>query len=102
MGVSQRGFQRERAVRDWYLENDWLAFRSPASLGVADVIAMKDGERSHLVEVKSTVAGPYHSFGPAARVRLRLAADLAGAVPLLAWWPPRGKLRFIEASEWPS
>jgi hypothetical protein len=28
-------------------------------------------------------------------------AAMAGAKAVLAWWPPRGKLRFIESTEWP-
>ena len=96
-----RGHQRERAVRDWHTERDWIAFRAPASLGVADVVALKAGHRARLIEVKSTAAGPYHSFGPSERERLRFAAQMAGADPILAWWPPRGTLRFIPASEWP-
>src|SRR5450755_3180043 len=101
MTGSERGIKRERAVRDWHSERDWLAFRAPASLGCADVIALRDGCRPRLVEVKSTAAGPHHSFGPSARARLRFAAKLAGADALLAWWPSRGKLRFIPESEWP-
>ncbi len=106
-----RGIQRERAVRAWYADRDWLAFRAPASLGVADVIAMRalhpgSGPvwRSdvHLVEVKSTAAGPYHGFGPADRKRLSDAARMAGAHAFLAWWPPHGKLRFIPEAEWPA
>jgi len=96
-----RGAQRERAVRDWYSSRDWLAFRAPASLGCADVIALREGSRPKLIEVKSTKAGPYHGFGPADRARLRAAADIAGADALLAWWPSRGTLRFIPESEWP-
>lgn len=96
-----RGHQRERAVRDWFADRDWVAFRAPASLGVADVVALRDGDRPRLVEVKSTAGGPYERFGPADRAKLRQAAEMAGAVPLLAWWPPRGKLRFIPAEEWP-
>lgn len=96
-----RGIQRERAVRAWYSDRDWLAFRAPASLGCADVIALKAGHLPHLVEVKSTACGPYEHFGPADRAELLMAAEMAGAVPLLAWWPPRGKLTWIEASAWP-
>jgi Holliday junction resolvase len=96
-----RGHDRERAVRAWYSDRDWLAFRAPASLGVADVIALRDGYRPQLVEVKSTAGGPYEHFGPADRADLRAAAKLAGADCLLAWWPPRGKLRFIPSVEWP-
>lgn len=99
--MSERGIQRERAVRDWYRDRDWLAFRAPASLGVADVIALKDGERPHLIEVKSTAGGPYEHFHPAERAKLSLAGRLAGAQVRLAWWPKRGKLQFIDEDAWP-
>jgi Holliday junction resolvase len=95
------GTQRERAVRDHYRDHDWLAFRAPASLGVADVVAMKAGHRPRLVEVKSTAQGPYESFGPRDRHKLRMAARMAGADAVLAWWPKNGKLRLIHANEWP-
>jgi hypothetical protein len=58
---SARGIQRERAVRDLLMGEDWLAFRAPASLGCADVVALRDGNRPRLVEVKSyrtIVIGP--------------------------------------------
>jgi Holliday junction resolvase len=99
--VSARGIQRERAVRDWLRDRDWIAFRAPASLGVADVVALRAGSRPRLIEVKSTAQGPYERFGPADRERLRVAAELAGADALLAWWPPRGELRWLPAREWP-
>jgi Holliday junction resolvase len=99
--VSQRGHQRERAVKDWHVDRDWLAFRAPASLGVADVVALRDGSRPRLIEVKSTAQGPYEHFGPSDRERLSQAAKLAGANAFLAWWPPRGKLRMIPEAEWP-
>ena len=98
----KRGTQRERAVRDHLTSRDWVAFRAPASLGVADVVALRDGSRPRLVEVKSTSQGPYEHFGPAARARLSFAARMAGADAFLAWWPLRGQLRWISESEWPS
>ena len=96
------GTQRERAVRDYYRDRDWLAFRAPASLGVADVIALKAGHRPQLVEVKSTAQGPYESFGPSARARLSFAAEMAGADAVVAWWPKGGKMRLINEWEWPN
>jgi len=96
------GTQRESAVRDLLRERGWLAFRAPASLGVADVVALKAGERPRLCEVKSTAQGPYEHFGPADRNRLRVAAELAGADALLAWWPSRGVLKWIPEAEWPA
>ena len=96
-----RGHQRERDVCHWLRDRDWFAMRAPASLGVADVVALREGDRPRLIEVKSTAGGPYERFGPADRADLLAAAAMAGAEAWLAWWPPRGKLRWIEASEWP-
>lgn len=83
-------------------EQGWVAFRAPASLGCADIVALKAGHLPMLAEVKSTAAGPYHSFGPAARLRLATAARRAGAMAVLLWWPPRRKLVWIEEGQWPT
>lgn len=101
MRGKRAGTQRELAVRNHLRDRDWLAFRAPASLGVADVVALRDGSRPRLIEVKSTAQGPYESFGPAARQKLLLAAELAGADAYLAWWPKHGELRWLHSSEWP-
>lgn len=95
------GTQRERAVRDWLSDRDWIAFRAPASLGCADVVALRAGCRPRLIEVKSTAGGPYERFGPQERARLSLAAQMAGADAYLVWWPPRGQMRWIAEGEWP-
>ena len=100
-GQMSRGTQRERAVRDWLADRDWLVTRAAGSFGCADLVALRSGDRPWLVEVKSTAGGPYERFGPADRKRLSLAARMAGADALLAWWPPRGKLRWIAEAEWP-
>jgi len=99
--VAGRGHQRERAVKLHLQERDWWVSRAAGSLGDADLVALKAGKRPMLIEVKSTAGGPYERFGPADRARLLFAADLADADAVLAWWPPRGKLRFIPAKEWP-
>ena len=100
--MSDRGSQRERAVRDLMTRQGWLAFRAPASLGIADVVALQDGLVPQLIEVKSTKAGPYHSFGPEKRRALADAAKRAGADAYLAWWPSRGTLTWIPEAEWPA
>lgn len=97
-----RGHDRERQVKAHLQERDWVVVRAAGSLGGIDLVAMKPGRRPLLVEVKSTAGGPYERFQPAERDALRLAADMAGAEAILAWWPPRGKLHWIEASEWPA
>lgn len=98
---AQRGRQRERQVADHYRDRDWIVVKG-TSFGIADLAALKDGERPHLIEVKSTADGPYKTFGPAERASMIAEAARAGAVAVLAWWPPRGKLRLIESSEWPA
>jgi Holliday junction resolvase len=99
--VSNRGHNRERQVKDLLLSEDWWVARAAGSLGDADLVALRYGSRPRLIEVKSTAGGPYERFGPAERHRLSFAAKLADADALLAWWPPRGKLRWIPESEWP-
>lgn len=96
-----RGHDRERRVRDWLTERDWVVVRAAGSLGGIDLVAMKAGHTPMLVEVKATAGGPYERFNPADRADLKKRAEWAGAEAWLAWWPPRGKLRWIPSSEWP-
>ena len=74
--------------------------RAPASLGVADVVALKPGE-ARLCEVKSTTAGPYAGFGPADRAALSAAAKVAGASAWLYWHPKNKPGVWIAEAEWP-
>ena len=97
-----RGIQRERQVRDLLRDQDWMTVRAAGSLGCADIIALKYGERPRLIEVKSTAGGPYERFLPADRHRLREAARMAGADAWLVWWPKNGKPHWIPSSEWPT
>lgn len=76
--------------------------RAAGSLGDADLVALQDGKRPMLIEVKSTADGPYKTFGPKERAELSFAARLAGAEAWLVWWPPRGKARWIAEHEWPN
>lgn len=55
-----------------------------------------------LIEVKSTVNGPYENFRPADRQALRDLAMEYGAQAYLAWWPPRHGLQLIHSSDWPT
>lgn len=98
--MGQRGHDRERRLVAIKREEGWVAFRAPASLGVADVVALKDGHKPQLVESKSTLS-PYAHFLPADRERLSEAARAAGAEALLAWWPKNGKLKLIPEADWP-
>ncbi len=97
-----RGANRERAVRLQLEGEDWWVCRAAGSFGDADLVALQDGKRPLLIEVKSTAGGPYERFGPKERSELSFAARLAGADAMLVWWPPRGKPRWIAEHEWPN
>jgi Holliday junction resolvase len=100
--VTSYGTLREHKVRDWFLERDWWVCRAAGSMGDADLVVMKDGHRPKMVEVKGNKGSPFANFRPKDRAEILFAARLAGADAVLAHWPPRGKLRFYEPSEWPS
>lgn len=100
-GASRRGIERERKRVHYHRDRDWFALRAPASLGPVDVIAMKDGERTRFEELKSTAAGPFHSFGPKDRAELSFIAKLAGADAYLIWWPPRSEPIEFPEDSWP-
>lgn len=97
-----RGHERERAVRRHLESEDWWVSRAAGSLGDADLVALKSGKPSRLIEVKSTKRGPYHGFGPKDRQDLSFAAEIAGAEAWLCWWPPRGHMTWIPEVEWPA
>ena len=100
----QAGRARERDVKRRLEELGWVVMKG-TTYGVCDLVALRPHvagtAEAWLIEVKSTVGGPYHSFGPADRAELRAAAARAGATAVLAWWPPRGKLKLIPESDWP-
>lgn len=97
----QAGRARERQVADRLRDQDWIVVKG-TSFGTADLVALRAGDRPMLIEVKSTSGGPYERFQPADRQRLIDAAELAGADAVLAWWPPRGRLRLLHSNEWPT
>jgi Holliday junction resolvase len=99
-----RGHDRERAVKRVLESEDWWVARAAGSLGDADLIALKDGRRPLLVEVKSTAQGPWERFGPKAREEFKLAARIAGARAVVCWWPPRGQRHWLyeDQGDWPA
>lgn len=95
------GTDRERKVLDKLRDQDWLCIRTPGSKGAMDIVALRDGSRPRLIQVKGDAAGPFASFGPDARERLVAEAKIGGAEPWLAWWPRRGDLMWLSQSQWP-
>lgn len=100
MSGRQRGIDRERRVAFSLRAEGWTVVRAAGSLGVADLVAGKDG-RTMLVEVKSTARGPFEHFPPADRIALLEAAHAAGWEPWLCHWPSRGQQTWISAEDWP-
>ena len=100
--ASNRGHQRERDLVRLLREEGWFSLRAPASLGVADVVALKDGEQSLLIEVKSTTRSAVSGFPPFDRAALLEVAARAGADAWLLWWPKRKGLHWIAPHEWPT
>lgn len=94
-----RGRSRELAVRDWLRAQGWVTRR--LADGPADLVALRCGLRPLLVQVKSTAGGPWEHFRPEDRIALEHEAIAAGADATLAYWPPRGRLRWYASTEWP-
>lgn len=96
------GHDRERQVKAKLEAKGYFVVRAAASLGYADLVALKDGEPPQMIEVKATAQGPWEGFRRPERRALKNAAKKAGAVPVLAWWPKRGTLVYIYADAWPA
>lgn len=101
MPGSQRGRQRERDLKRQLEEKGYWVVKAGGSLGDADLVALKAGERGKMIEVKSTTDGPYKSFGPKDREDLYNAAQKAGLEPYLVWWPPRKEAKWFNWTMWP-
>lgn len=76
----QRGDYFERRTRAALEADGWLVVRSAGSLGVADLVALKAGHTTRLVNCKLT-----HYLPPKQRRDLIAAAETAGAMAILAW-----------------
>src|SRR4051812_20289947 len=95
------GANRELKVMAVLTEEGWLCASRRHIGGAGDVLALRGTKKvwpyideAMLIEVKSTTRSPWVTFGPADRQALVETAEKHGAKPLLAWWPPRGKLRW--------
>ena len=102
------GHDRERQVKKLLEEEGWFVIRAPASLGVADLVAVRRHPHREIVcstvkfvEVKGNVGNPYMNFRPEDRQALLDAAEKAGARAELAFWPKRGNLTWIGSEAWP-
>ena len=110
------GHQRERQVKKLLEKQGWFVIRAPGSLGVADLVAIRnDGGRARsnlresrflpevrFIECKANEkGGPYMNFRPEDRQARLDAAEKAGARAELAFWPQYGNLTWIGSEAWP-
>lgn len=101
MSNTRFGHQRERDLKKQLEASGWFVIRSPASKGVADLVALKLGHQPRFIEVKGTSRSAFAGFPPADREEMLEAAVRAGASAWLVWWPKRKKASWIASSEWP-
>lgn len=98
----RKGSRFELKSKALLTADGWMVTKAGGSLGAADLVALKAGERPLLVQVKATAAGPWHSFGPSERAELTAVAKKAGAVAVLAWWKPYAREhRLVDEIDWP-
>lgn len=98
----QRGAARERKIAERYRAAGWVVVRAAGSKGPGDLVVGRSGLRTRIIEVKTTKAGPWADFGPAARRRMSVEAERAGWEPILAWWPPgESDPTYIAEGGWP-
>lgn len=101
MNTARKGSSRELRTAAILESEGWTVGSRRHVAGPGDLLAVKDGERPRLIEVKAT-AGPYKTFGPRDRGALRAYAAERGLVAELAWWAPRARThRIFDEAEWP-
>ena len=94
------GTRREHDVRNWLVKDGWVVYRGAASLGAADLIALRAGQIK-LVQVKANKGNAFMNFRKPERQSLAAEAAVAGAEAILVHWPPNGSQTRYSASEWP-
>lgn len=87
MSTATSGRAREHRTRDRLAETGWVPImRAAASKGPADLLMGHPIHGGALVQVGTASK----SLGPADRARFVTAAELIGALPLLATWTRTG------------
>lgn len=96
------GTRREKQTMEVLREQGWFCLDGRASKGPADFVALKQGYRPRLVQVKGNKGNAYKDFVPADRAALAAAAKAAGADAFLVHWPPYGDCRWLPMEGWPA
>lgn len=91
MSAYTRGYYFERRTAAALRDDGYFVIESRGSHGVADLVALKV-RQALMVQVKSGQAKLSHREWN----RLYDTARTAGAIPVVADWPARGRLRLVE------
>ncbi len=102
MSAKAAGTRKENLVKRRLEAENWLVTRGAASLGEADLVALKRGETPMLVQVKANAGARFMNFRPVEREALRTAAYCAGAEAWLVHWPPRAQPVWLAEQDWPA
>lgn len=78
-----------------------MVLRAPASIGAADLVALRSGDKPRFIQVKATLGHPWDHFGPRERHELCTVAAQAGGVAELLHWPPRGQPKWYAEAAFP-
>jgi Holliday junction resolvase len=97
----EKGANAERRLVAWLRDRGWAAWRIAGSHTPADVVAMKAGERSMLMQCKYGAGSLYAGFPPADRQALVDLALVADAEPWLVRFLPRREPTWVHGSEFP-
>jgi hypothetical protein len=98
-----RSADRERQLVRFLRQLGFVAYRTPASKGAADVIAMGH-EKIYLYQIKTGGSSAFSGFGPADRERLRDEETRAGknCRAALVWWKKNAREPVvIYSQDWP-
>jgi hypothetical protein len=102
LNTARRGNTKEVRTAEWLEADGWTVGSRRHIAGPGDLLAIKDGERPRLIEVKAGRGSPYENFRRPDRMELREFAFWRGLVPELAWWPLRAREpQFIDETAWP-
>jgi Holliday junction resolvase len=105
---AQRGRDAEVRLAQHLEGLGWVVGSRRHIGGAGDLLAV-EREDEHLlttpvwlIEVKTTTDGPWKNCGPADRQALKDTAARVGAIPAVAWKPPRQKhWSWLLERDWP-
>lgn len=103
MSRQSRGASRERLVAEELRDQGWVVKGTGDAHGAIDLIALKQGYRPRVLQVKGNKGGgPFMNFRPQERSLLQEEALQADADAWLIYAPPnRQSPRWIHPSDWP-